>query len=69
MLSCCGIDFMHSEQRSCWGPRLGKQVPSCGSDPGAITTVPTGPRLSQFAPRGHVSVSRGPLICLVMSCV
>ena len=20
MLSCCGIDFMHSEQRSCWGP-------------------------------------------------
>ena len=37
MLSCCGIDFMHSEQRSCWGPWLGKQTLFWGSAPGDIT--------------------------------
>ena len=59
MLSCCGTDFMHSEQRSCWGPRLGKQAPSWGSDPGAITTAPTGPCLSQLcSPWSHVSFLR-----------
>ena len=59
MLSCCGTDFMHSEQRSCWGPRLGKQAPSWGSDPGAITAAPTGPRLSQVcSPWSRLSVLR-----------